>query len=151
MSYIKQVITLQCGAPSLHYCTLRKKAFLSTSVWARREYIWKLIEKESLLIYFENFQANSCSHRYNKRPALENAHTLVQWTDIFSCKVFVIVSLILGNSFTVPCLCKFNHICLCFIQISIQSPAKLLFLFRKSSFFEVIPGVLGCSVNLNIT
>ena len=27
MSYINQVITLQCGPPSLHYCTLPKKAF----------------------------------------------------------------------------------------------------------------------------
>ena len=38
MSYINQVITLQCGPPSLHYCTLLKKTFLSPSVWARREY-----------------------------------------------------------------------------------------------------------------
>ena len=41
MSYINQVIILQCGPHSLHYCTLPKKASLCPSVWARREYIWK--------------------------------------------------------------------------------------------------------------
>ena len=40
-----------------------KKVFLSPSVWARREYIWKLNWKESLLIYFENSQGAPCSHR----------------------------------------------------------------------------------------
>ena len=39
MSYISQVIILQCGPPSLHYCTFPKKAFSSSLVWARREYI----------------------------------------------------------------------------------------------------------------
>ena len=33
-----------------------KKTFLSPLVWARREYILTLNWKESLLIYFENFQ-----------------------------------------------------------------------------------------------
>ena len=39
MSYINQVLILQCGPPLLHYCTLPKKTFLSPSVWARREYL----------------------------------------------------------------------------------------------------------------
>ena len=39
MSYINQVIILQCGPASLHYCTLPKKTFLSPLVWARREYL----------------------------------------------------------------------------------------------------------------
>ena len=39
ISYINQVIILKCGPPS---CSLLKKAFLSYSVWARREHIWKL-------------------------------------------------------------------------------------------------------------
>ena len=37
MSYINQVIILQCGPHSLHYCILPKKAFPAPSVWARRE------------------------------------------------------------------------------------------------------------------
>ena len=40
MSYINQVIILQCGPPSLHYCALPKKAFLSPSVWTRGRYIY---------------------------------------------------------------------------------------------------------------
>ena len=77
-----------------------------------------------------------------ERPALENAHTLVQRTDIFSCKFSVKVSLMLDNSFLVPS--KVNHISLCFIQIRTESPAKLFFPFRESTvFFEVIPGIFG--------
>ena len=87
-----------------------------------------------------------------ERPALENAHTLVQRTDIFSCKFSAKVSLMLDNPFLVPSLCKLNHISLCFIQISTKSPAELLTSFRESMvFFEVIPGVLDRSVNFNIT
>ena len=91
-----------------------------------------------------------------ERPALENAHTLVQRTDIFSCKFSVKVSLMLDNSFLFPSLCKLNHISLCFIQISTKSLAKLFFPFTENTvfflfFFEVIPGVLGRSVNFNIT
>ena len=87
-----------------------------------------------------------------ERPVLENAHTFVQRTDIFSCKFSVKVSLMLDNPFLVPSLCKLNHISLCFIQISTKSPAKLLIPFRESTvFFEVIPGVLGRPVNFNIT
>ena len=70
-----------------------------------------------------------------ERPALENAHTLVQRTNIFSFKFSVKVSLMLDNSLLVPSLCKLNHISLCFIQISTKSPAKLLIAFRKALFF----------------
>ena len=45
-----------------------------------------------------------------ERPALENAHTLVQRTDIFSCKFSVKISVMLDNPFLVPSLCKLNHI-----------------------------------------
>ena len=59
MSHINQLIILQCGrAP----CIFPKKAFLSSSVWARPEYIWKLNSEEILLIYFENCQDASCSY-----------------------------------------------------------------------------------------
>ena len=83
-----------------------------------------------------------------ERSALENAHTLVQKTDIFSCKFSVKVSLMLENPFLVPSLCKLNHISVCFIQISTKSAYSLL---ESNVFFEVIPGVLGRSVNFNIT
>ena len=80
-----------------------------------------------------------------ERPALENAHTLAQRTDIFSCPFSAKVSLILDKPFLVPSLCKLNHIRLCFIQISLKSPAKLFIPFRERTvcFFEAIPGVLG--------
>ena len=70
-----------------------------------------------------------------ERPALENAHTLVQRIDIFSCKFFVKVCLMLDNPFLVPSPCKFNHISLCFLQISTKSPAKLLIPSGKALFF----------------
>ena len=86
------------------------------------------------------------------RPALKNAHTLVQRADIFSCKFSVKIALMLDNPFLVPSLCRLNHISLCFIQISTKSPPKRLIPFRESTvFFEVIHGVLGPSVNFNIT
>ena len=70
-----------------------------------------------------------------ERPTLENAHTLVQRTEIFSGKFYVKVSFMLDNPFLVPPLCKLNHISLCFIQISTKSPAKLLIPFRESTVF----------------
>ena len=79
-----------------------------------------------------------------ERPALENAHTLVQRTDIFSCKFSVKVSLMLDNSFLVPSLYKLNHISLCFIQITTKSPAKLLFSLQgKHCFFWGHPRCFG--------
>ena len=70
-----------------------------------------------------------------ERPALENAHTLLQRTDIFSCRFPVKVSLMLDNLFLVSSLCKLNHISFCFIQISTRSPAKLLIPFRERIVF----------------
>ena len=70
-----------------------------------------------------------------ERPALENAHTLVQRTTIFSCKFSVKIALMLDNPFLVPSLCRLNHISLCFIQISTKSPAKRLIPFRESTVF----------------
>ena len=76
----------------------------------------------------------------NLRPALENAHTLVQRTDIFSCKFSAKVSLMLGNPFLVPSLCKLNHISLCFIQISTKSAYSLQ---GKQCFFWSHPQCFG--------
>ena len=77
-SHINQVIILQCGPPS---CALPKKTFLSPSVWARREFIWKLNWKESLLIYFENCQGAPCSHRQS-RNRMMNTFIIVNITPI---------------------------------------------------------------------
>ena len=86
-----------------------------------------------------------------ERPALENAHILVQRTGIFSCKFSAKVSLMLENPFIVPSLSKLNHIRLYFIQISTKSPAKLLIPFKESTvYFEVIPGLLDRSVNFHM-
>ena len=81
MSDLNQVIILQCGSPSLHYCTIPKKAFLSPLVWARRKYIWKLNLKVSLLIYFENFQGDPCSHSQS-RNRMMNTFIIVNITPI---------------------------------------------------------------------
>ena len=70
-----------------------------------------------------------------ERLALENGHTLVQRTDIFSWKFSVKVFLMLNNPFLVPSRCKLNHISLCFIQINTKSRSKLLVLFRESTVF----------------
>ena len=69
-----------------------------------------------------------------ERPDLENAHTLVQRTNIFSWKFSVKVSWMLDNPFLVPSLCKLNPISLCFIQISAKPPAKLLIPSGKALF-----------------
>ena len=83
-----------------------------------------------------------------ERPALENAHTFVERTDISSCKFSVKVSLMLVNPFLVPSLCKLNHISLYFIQISTKSPAKLLILFRESTVSLKSSPVFWASVQL---
>ena len=92
------------------------------------------------------------SHHMNLRD--QPWKMLILWcrTDICSCKFPAKVSLMLGNPFLVPSLCKLNHISLCFIQISTKSPANCLFPSGKAMyFFEVIPGDLGRSVTFNIT
>ena len=104
MSYINQVINLQCDPPCFH-CTLPKKTFLSPSVWARREYIWKLNWKESLLIYFENWQGAPCSHRHSRNRMMKNFIIIVNITSLDD-KSMLLVNLkkafslaLLGHSF----------------------------------------------------
>ena len=86
-----------------------------------------------------------------ERPALK-MHILWCRTDICSWKLSAKVSLMLDNPFLVPSLCKLNHISVCFIQISTKITCTQLISFRESHvFFEVIPSVLGRSLNFNIT
>ena len=69
-----------------------------------------------------------------------------------SFKLSAKVSLMLDNPFLVPSYCKLNNISVCFIQISTKSSANNLFPSGKAMFFfEVIPSVLGHSVNFYIT
>ena len=63
------------------FYTLPKKAFLCSSVWERKEYIWKLNWKESLLIYFENCKNAPCSHRQS-RNMMMNTFIIVNITPI---------------------------------------------------------------------
>ena len=79
-------------------------------------------------------------------------HILWCRTDICSRKLSAKISLMLDNPFPIPSLCKLNHISVCPVQISTKITCKQLIPFRESYvFFEVIPSVLGHSVNLNIT
>ena len=92
------------------------------------------------------------SHHINLRDQPWKMPILWCRADICSSKFSAKVSLMLDNPFLVPSLCKLNHISLCFIQISTKSSAKLLIPFKESNvFYEVIPSVLGHSVNFNIT
>ena len=93
------------------------------------------------------------SHHMNLRDQPWKMPILWCRTDICSCKFSAKISLMLFNPFLVLSLCQLNHISLCFIQISTKSLANCLAIpFRESNvFFEVIHGVLGRSVNLNIT
>ena len=70
-----------------------------------------------------------------ERPALENAHTLVQRTDIFSCKFSVKVSLTLDNPFLVPSLCKLNHDSLSLFRLAQNHLQRCLFPSGKALFF----------------
>ena len=98
---------------------------------------WDLTQVLFLYIYF-------AQPLYElERPALENGHTLVQRTDIFSCKFSVKVSLMLDNPFLVPSLCKLNHISLCFIQISTKSPDCSFTSGKALSFFWSHPRCFG--------
>ena len=73
-------------------------------------------------------------------------------TDICSCRLSAKLFFMLGNSFSVPSLCKLNQISVCFIKISRKTTCKQLISFRECNvFFEVITGVLGRLVNFNIT
>ena len=73
MSYINQFIILQCGPPSLHYCTLPKKPFLPLQFGQE--------EIESLLIYFENFQGAPFSH-WQSSNRIMNTFIIVKITPI---------------------------------------------------------------------
>ena len=55
--------------------------FKPYSQW--KEYIWKLNWKESLLVYFENFQGAPCSHRQS-RNRMMNTFLIVNITPICS-------------------------------------------------------------------
>ena len=78
-----------------------------------------------------------------ERLALENGHTFVQRTEIFSCKFSVKVFLMLDNPFLVPSHCKMNEISFCLIHISTKLPAKLLIPFEESTFFFEVTPVFG--------
>ena len=75
------------------------------------------------------------SHHMNLRD--QPWKMLILWcrTEICSSKYSAKVSLMLGNQFLVPSLCKLNHISLCFIQISTKSPENCLFPSVKAMFF----------------
>ena len=90
---------------------------------------------------------------YELEKAGLKMHILWFRTGIRSFKLSAKVSLMLDYPFPdSPCLWKFNHISVCFIQISTKISYKQVIPFRESNdFFEVIPGVLGNSVNFNIT
>ena len=66
------------------------------------------------------------SHHMNLRHQPWKMLTLWCRTDICSCKLSAKVSLMLENPFLVSSLCKLNHISLCFIKISTQSPVYFL-------------------------
>ena len=70
-----------------------------------------------------------------ERPALEDAHTLVQnWHLLL--QIFYKSHLdVRHNLFLVPSLCKLNHISRYFIQISTKSPANCLFPSGKALLF----------------
>ena len=85
-----------------------------------------------------------------ERPALK-IHILCCRTHICSCKLSAKVSLMLqsiSSSISLE-IEPYQHL---FHQISTKIICKQLIPFREShDFFEVIPGVLGRSVNFNIT
>ena len=61
-NYMPLGVISQC-APILH---LPKKAFLSPSLWSRREHTWTLSWKENLLICFENCLGVSYDHKQSR-------------------------------------------------------------------------------------
>ena len=66
MSYINQVIILQCGRPS---GTLPKKAFLSPSVWASREYIEGRCKREKKSV--QTHKHDICQKVFNRSGRLK--------------------------------------------------------------------------------
>ena len=80
------------------------------------------------------------SHYMNLRGQPWKVPILRYRTDICSCRFSAKVSLMLGNPFLVPSLCKLNHISLCFIQISTKSAYSLQ---GKQCFFWSHPQCFG--------
>ena len=76
-----------------------------------------------------------CTSYYKlERPAFKMP--ILWWrTDICACKLSAKVSLTLGNPFSVPSLCKLNHITVYFIQISTNFTCKQVIPFRESHVF----------------
>ena len=70
-------------------------------------------------------------------------HMLWCRTDVCSCKLCEKVSLVLDNPYTVPSLCKLNHISDCFIQISTKISYKQVIPFRERFFFWSDPRCFG--------
>ena len=72
-----------------------------------------------------------------ERPALKMR---ILWcrSDICSCKLSAKVSLMLDNPFPLPSLCKFNHISVCFIQISSKITSKTFYSLQGKPFFFLI-------------
>ena len=59
----------------------------------------------------------------HERPSLK-MHILWCKTNICSCKLSAKASSMLDNPFPVQSLCKLNHICVCFLQISTKINSK---------------------------
>ena len=66
MSYINQGIILQCGPPS---GTLPKRAFLSPSVWVRREYIEGRCKREKKSV--QTHKRDICQKVFNRSGRLK--------------------------------------------------------------------------------
>ena len=80
-----------------------------------------------------------------ERPALQ-IHILWCRTDICSCKLSAKVSLMLGNPFSVPSLCKLNHIQLISVFVSCRLARKSSannFPLGKALFFWSDPRCFG--------
>ena len=79
-------------------------------------------------------------------PALK-MHILWCITDTCSWKLSANLTLMLDNPFPVPFLCKLKHISVFSSWTAWKSPANSWFPTEKTTFFKVIPGVLGRSIN----
>ena len=117
---------------------------LSLELHVVSTFFWDLTNLDTFSLYFAQPSYEL------ERPALK-VHILWCRTDICSCRHSAKVFLMLGNPFPVTSLCKLNHISVCLIQIRTTITCKQLIPFRENHvFFEVIPCVLGRSVNFNI-
>ena len=101
--------------------------------WPLVSTFWLGSQVLSLYLYFAQLLYE------HARPALKNAHTLVQGTEIFSRKFSVKTVLMLDNPFLVPSFYKLNHISLCFVQIITKSAYSL----QSNVFFWSHPRYFG--------